>query len=137
MISWTKLRDGSWGIRIDGASASAAHVPGATVTVVRRDGTVKDAVLGRLVFESLEEGLAVFATGAAVQAPERAIEAPPRVRAARAGAPACGGQHTKTDGSWWENDRQGIPLARVCSACRAVKLAKFRPEVFAGEPYGE
>ena len=29
--------------------ASARNVPGAVVTVARRDGTTKDAVLGRLV----------------------------------------------------------------------------------------
>lgn len=40
--------------------------------------------------------------------------------------------HTKYDGSWWENDAQGIPLARVCDKCRAAKLAKFRPEIRSG-----
>ena len=34
--------------------------------------------------------------------------------------------------SWWENDAQGIPLARVCVACKRKKLATFRPMVLTG-----
>lgn len=37
--------------------------------------------------------------------------------------------HTKYDGSYWENDARGIPLARVCDRCRAEKLAPYRREV--------
>lgn len=40
--------------------------------------------------------------------------------------------HTKTDGSYWEYDAQGIPLARVCDHCRAAKLARYRPEILSG-----
>jgi hypothetical protein len=40
--------------------------------------------------------------------------------------------HTKTDGSWWEHDAQGIPLCRVCDGCRAVKLSRYRPEILTG-----
>ena len=40
--------------------------------------------------------------------------------------------NTKTDGSYWEYDAQGIPLARVCDHCRAVKLARYRPEILSG-----
>jgi len=38
-------------------------------------------------------------------------------------------RHEKGDGSWWENDAQGIPLARVCNECRKAKLGRFRPEI--------
>ena len=31
--------------------------------------------------------------------------------------------------SWWEYDARGIPLCRVCSTCKASKLARYRPEV--------
>jgi hypothetical protein len=34
--------------------------------------------------------------------------------------------------SWWEYDGQGIELERVCSSCRARKLAKYRPEILTG-----
>ena len=34
--------------------------------------------------------------------------------------------------SWWENDAQGIPLARVCDKCRAKKLSGYRPEILTG-----
>lgn len=34
--------------------------------------------------------------------------------------------------SWWEHDAQGIPLARVCDRCIAVKLASYRPEILSG-----
>ena len=33
------------------------------------------------------------------------------------------------DESWWENDGNGIPLARVCSRCRDAVLSKYRPEI--------
>ena len=34
--------------------------------------------------------------------------------------------------SWWENDAQGIPLARVCDKCIKEKLSKYRPEILSG-----
>lgn len=40
--------------------------------------------------------------------------------------------HTKHDGSWWEHDAQGIPLARVCDKCKKEKLSKYRPEILTG-----
>lgn len=40
--------------------------------------------------------------------------------------------HDKHDGSWWEYDAQGIPLCRVCSECRSVKLSCYRPEILSG-----
>lgn len=43
--------------------------------------------------------------------------------------------HEKGDGSWWENDTRGIPLARVCEECRAAKLSTFRPEVLNNPNY--
>lgn len=47
----------------------------------------------------------------------------------------CDGFHTKYDGSWWENDARGIPLARVCMGCITQKLAKYRPEVLDNSNY--
>lgn len=44
-------------------------------------------------------------------------------------------RHTKLDGSWWENDARGIPLARVCGKCRKEKLSKYRPEVLKDSNY--
>lgn len=40
--------------------------------------------------------------------------------------------HMKGDGSWWENDAQGIPLCRVCGECREAKLSRYRPEILTG-----
>ena len=34
--------------------------------------------------------------------------------------------------SWWENDAQGIPLARVCDKCVDIVLSKYRPEILSG-----
>lgn len=34
--------------------------------------------------------------------------------------------------SWWENDAQGIPLARVCEKCREERLKIYRPEILTG-----
>jgi len=36
------------------------------------------------------------------------------------------------DESWWENDAQGIPLARVCDKCYEAKLSRYRPEILTG-----
>lgn len=44
-------------------------------------------------------------------------------------------KHVKGDGSWWENDARGIPLARVCSDCRDEKLLEFRSEVLTNANY--
>lgn len=30
---------------------------------------------------------------------------------------------------WWENDGYGIPLALVCSKCRAEKLSHYRSDI--------
>lgn len=49
--------------------------------------------------------------------------------------PKCGGVHSKGDGSWWENDARGIPLARVCNGCIIEKLKKFRAEVLRDSNY--
>jgi len=43
--------------------------------------------------------------------------------------------HTKNDGSWWESDARGIPLARVCDVCIKHKLARYRPEVLTDSNY--
>lgn len=52
-----------------------------------------------------------------------------------ASQPKCDGFHSKGDGSWWENDARGIPLARVCMGCIDQKLAKYRPEVLDNPNY--
>jgi hypothetical protein len=43
--------------------------------------------------------------------------------------------HMPGDGSWWEYDARGIPLARVCDRCRRDKLAGYRPEVLTDSQY--
>ena len=41
----------------------------------------------------------------------------------------CVGGKESNEHSWWSYDGVGIPLDRVCSACRDEKLAKYRPEI--------
>lgn len=45
------------------------------------------------------------------------------------------GPHRRGDGSWWESDARGIPLARVCGRCRTAKLAGYRPDVLTDANY--
>ena len=45
---------------------------------------------------------------------------------------ACLHGELSSEPSWWVNDAQGIPLARVCHACKAAKLSRFRPEILSG-----
>jgi len=37
--------------------------------------------------------------------------------------------------AWIENDARGIPLAKVCDKCRAVKLAPYRRDVRTDREY--
>ena len=43
--------------------------------------------------------------------------------------------HTSGDGSWWEFDARGIPLARVCHGCIIEKLRGYRHEVLTNPNY--
>jgi hypothetical protein len=46
-----------------------------------------------------------------------------------------GGQHEYPEDTWWEYDARGIELCKVCDACRAEKLAMYRPEVLRNPNY--
>lgn len=37
--------------------------------------------------------------------------------------------------SWWAHDARGIPLARVCTTCKAAKLGRYRTEVLRNPDY--
>jgi hypothetical protein len=37
--------------------------------------------------------------------------------------------------SWWEYDARGIPVGRVCAACRKEKLGRFRSDVLSDPNY--
>lgn len=49
----------------------------------------------------------------------------------------CLGGERSSEPSWWVNDAQGIPLARVCSRCESEKLSQFRPEILTGYDQGD
>jgi len=57
MATWTKLRDGSWGLR-----STVKLAPGNNVTVLKRDGSPSTLTVGRSVWEG--EGVFLYATGA-------------------------------------------------------------------------
>ena len=42
----------------------------------------------------------------------------------------CVGGEVRTGGVWWERDGYGIPLARVCAACRLEKVSRYRTDIF-------
>jgi hypothetical protein len=44
----------------------------------------------------------------------------------------CVGGEVSFEPTWWVNDAQGIPLARVCYKCKREKLSRFRPEILSG-----
>lgn len=54
--TWTRLRVGGWGLRIDGAART-----GDTVIAARRDGSTEPHVVGRIVWT---DGTATIATSA-------------------------------------------------------------------------
>lgn len=37
--------------------------------------------------------------------------------------------------SHWRYDARGIPLARTCGACHAVKMSRYRPDVLSDPSY--
>lgn len=49
----------------------------------------------------------------------------------------CLNDRESPEPSWWEKDAQGIPLDRVCSKCRSVKLAKYTTATLAGYNQGD
>jgi len=44
----------------------------------------------------------------------------------------CLGYSLSTNPSWWVYDAEGIPLCRVCEACKHEKLARYHPEILRG-----
>ena len=57
--TYTKLRDGSWGIRIAGVVAPTV---GATVTVAKRSGETKREIVGRVVWQGADAVLCTIAS---------------------------------------------------------------------------
>lgn len=47
---------------------------------------------------------------------------------------SCRGGRTRTAMTWWEFDRHGIEICRVCDDCKDEKLARFNPDYEAEEP---
>lgn len=37
--------------------------------------------------------------------------------------------------SWWEYDARGIPLCKVCSKCKKIKLSTYRKDVLTDPNY--
>lgn len=44
----------------------------------------------------------------------------------------CVGGEISFEPTWWVNDAQGIPLARVCGKCKRDRLSRYRPEILSG-----
>ena len=42
---------------------------------------------------------------------------------------SCINGNPSSEPSWWVNDAQGIPLAKVCTKCEREKLSRYRPEI--------
>lgn len=60
--SYTKLRDGSWGARVEGRVA-----PGAQITVRKRSGEAKQETVGRVVWSEQGVSLVTLQASAAPQ----------------------------------------------------------------------
>jgi len=83
--TWTKLRDGSWGLRGEGL------VPGSRVTVTRKDGTTSTVTVGDVVWvgNAVGQDNLVLAT-VAKDAPKSAPRAAAPARRSRRGWRPCG-----------------------------------------------
>lgn len=71
MAKFTKLNDGTWGVRVDGAAPAV----GSTVTVTKRDGSTQAVVVAKVLWH-----------GAAKDGVEASLVAIVSDRPARAGA---------------------------------------------------
>lgn len=74
MVTYSKLRDGTWGLR----GPVGELVAGATVTVSRRDGTTRTETVGRVLWHDATTALA--ATGGSARTMEPCAECGARGR---------------------------------------------------------
>jgi hypothetical protein len=102
--TFAKLRDGTWGLR----GPVEQMIPGATITVTKKDGSAKSEVIGVIVWKDDEVALATIAPGAipANASPARLERAANRILR-EAGCPACRRTATRTAQLWEECDRCG------------------------------
>lgn len=91
-ISYTKLRDGSWGLRGHGLA------DGVTVVVVKRDGTRKTETVGRVLWRGTD-GLALATIAGASSAPRQGRR-PFSTGARRYECPECGDYVTRGTTCW-------------------------------------
>jgi hypothetical protein len=82
--TYTKLRDGSWGLRADGGTRLTV---GAAVTVAKRDGTTKQEVVGKILWSGDGITLATIAPSAS---DDSSSNAPARKGGNNRGCPECG-----------------------------------------------
>lgn len=83
-VTYTKLRDGSWGLR----GPAAALKPGASVTVAKRSGETKTETVGRVLWTGDGVAMTTIAGGSA---PARTGgTGAPNARRARAGRRGTG-----------------------------------------------
>lgn len=97
MNTYTKLKSGEWGVRIDGRAT-----PGATVTVTKKSGENKTERIGRVLWT---DGKASLCTISQTKTTFRAAPAAhryPRVSAGHWLCKACEEENPLSSSSCWE-----------------------------------
>lgn len=87
MVTFSKLKDGSWGLR---GERGDVLTPGAQVDVVKRDGTRRRITIGRVVATYSDTGCTYATIGADGEAPAKAPAKAPKGDTATAAARRMG-----------------------------------------------
>ena len=83
MASYTKLKDGSWGIRVDGTVA-----PGSVVTVTKKDGTRNTEKVAKVLWTG--NGVALCSIAPKDAKPQSQPSSRSRVAGRKYECPECG-----------------------------------------------
>jgi hypothetical protein len=81
-VSYTKLKTGEWGMRIE--ECDEAPKPGASVTVTKRDGSKREEVMGSVVWSGKDKRsdgdvwVATVQRGGDYRAPAQEPQPPPK-----------------------------------------------------------
>jgi hypothetical protein len=97
MSTYTKLRDGSWGVRVPGSTT-----PGSLVTVAKKDGTTKLETIGRVLWAG--DGVALCTITPSEARPQRCYTGKTYERGVGMTCDECG-EHARPGTTCWETGR--------------------------------
>jgi hypothetical protein len=101
--TYTKLKNGDWGLRLTGALPK----PGASVTVTKKDGSTRTERVGRILWQGDGVALATISRGSGREEPCSECGRPTSEQCGRCGAPL----HRRCS----DNVLGSLPLCQGCA----------------------